>query len=68
MNHGHCQGGPYDGRPIAHPEPTMRVAINKHTNKSPPSVLGGDDYKFGLYRWNGKNWTWEAPVETKSAT
>lgn len=64
MNFGGCAGGPFDGRPLAHPERVYRVAIDKITLKAAPGVLGGANYKFGLYRWNGKVWIWEPPAET----
>lgn len=63
MNFGNCIGGPFDGRPMAHPEPVYRLAIHRQSLRSSPGVIGGKDYKFGLYRWNGKVWIWEPPAE-----
>jgi hypothetical protein len=61
MNYGRCQGGPYDGRQIAHPESVMRVAIDKVTKRVDPAVIAGSGFEFGAYRWDGKLWQWSKP-------
>lgn len=62
MNFGKCVGGPFDGLRTAHPEPTMRLAIDKETKRVNPAVIAGAGFDFGIYRWDGKQWHWNPPA------
>lgn len=65
MNYGTCEGGPFHKRQMAHHEPSMPLAIDKHTKKAHPclrTTSTDPNYEFGEYRWDGKRWLWTPPV------
>lgn len=63
MNYGRCEGGPYNAKDMAHPTPTFRVAIDRHSKKATPAVQAGEAYDFGEYRFEGKAWIWQADAK-----
>lgn len=60
MNSATCQGGPFHGRLLHHPEASYRVAVDQHTKRAIPGMIASADeaIKFGTYRFADDVWTW----------
>ena len=67
MCHGTCHGGPYDGKPLAHGELTMRLAYERdRPSRSLPTMQSSADpaIAFGRYTFDETKeiWHW-TPAE-----
>jgi len=66
--YGKAVGGPYDGRPIAHHEATMEVAIDELSGRSLPAQVGPSVQAPRLiwkaYIWQPalEEWLWDDKV------
>lgn len=62
LRHGRCQGGPTDGRMLAHHEDVYRLAYDKATGRSFPGMLASTQpwISFGEYHWKSGGWVWQA--------
>lgn len=60
MKYGRCQGGPFNAKDMAHPEPVYRVALDQLMRKTYPGMQSSSDpdIKFGEYHFEGKVWIW----------
>lgn len=68
MNYGICDGGPFDGRPLAHPEARYLVAIELFGRRVRVGAMPtATDCEFGVYRFKDGEWTWEPPANRPSA-
>lgn len=65
MNSGTCHGGPLDGKPLHHPEPAYKVAIDPYPGRGGPRTIPGmvasadQSGRFGVYRFADEVWTWQ---------
>lgn len=60
LHYGTCEGGPWNGKQMAHATDIFRVAVDKHTKKAVPAVQTGLEYEAGRYRFEDGRWRWEA--------
>jgi hypothetical protein len=69
MNYGPCDGGPWDGKKLAHPEAVCDVPIEVWSRRITAGVQrGAPGYEFGEYHWGGKAWIWTPPTGKTATT
>lgn len=62
MNYGTCDGGPWNGKHLAHHEPVFVVPIERATRRVVVAVQPGTKgYLFGQYAYQGMAWHWSPP-------
>jgi hypothetical protein len=76
---GLCNGGPYNGRPIAHHEPSLMVCLEQTWRGHYVPIVGATlaiaqdrpEIHFGAYVWDDgtRRWAWhaEAAISIRSA-
>lgn len=69
MLSGTCRGGPYDGKPLHHPEPRLYCFFRNRKGITYTMPTGGpkalpDDVKVAAYEWDAdeKVWQWTREV------
>lgn len=67
MNYGPCDGGPWDGKKLAHPETVCDVAFEVWSRKITAGVQRGTPgYEHGEYTWSEGKWHWTSPAAVSS--
>jgi hypothetical protein len=67
MNYGPCDGGPWHGRKLAHPEALYPVPFELYSRKILIGVLvGATGFEHGEYAFRAGTWHWTSPAAVAS--